>query len=71
MVWERGGSPNSLYDVVNHISKDLMYPNSVCCWVYTYLEAVGSSSCLFVASISMVGMFSGFSGDGLMHAVWP
>ncbi len=54
-----------------YISKDLMYPDSVCCRAYTYLEAIESSSCLFAASISMVGMFSGFSGDGLMRAVWP
>jgi hypothetical protein len=57
--------------MVMYISKDLMYPDSVCCRAYTYLEAVESSSCLFVASMSMVGMFSGFSGNGLMRAVWP
>ena len=71
MVWECGGGPNSLYDVVNHISKDLMYPKSVCCRLFTYCDAVVSSSGSFASNMMIEQNFSEFSGNGLSRAVCP
>ena len=69
MVWEPGGSPNLLYDAVNHISKDLMYAESICCWLFTYCDAVVSSSGSFASGMLIEQISSGFSGDGLSRAV--